>query len=266
VVAAEGDVPLIGVCTGFGSAEKLKAGGAAYYEEGVGNLLMPAKPEAEFVAQLAKAKATGMMPYSCNGFLPGTMKAVGEKANHDELVKYATTAFERAKTAGMKIIVFGSGGARKIPEGFPREKAVAQMVELCKRLADAAGKNGITLAIEPLNSKECNYMVKLEEIVEVVTKVDNPGLAITADFYHMALGGDGAKECEAAAKWIKHCHIAEKDGRTAPGIKGDDFTPYFRVLKQNKYAGRISIEGKWTNMAAELPKAVETIRKQWISA
>jgi sugar phosphate isomerase/epimerase len=195
--------------------------------------------------------------------LPASLKAVGPEAAHDAIVKYATTAFERAKVAGIKVLVFGSAASRRIPEGFPREQAVTQIIALCRRLAEPAASNGVTVAIEPLNKRECNFLVRLDEIVEVVAKVGHPSLGITADLYHMAIEGDGAAECAQAAKWIRHVHIAEKASRTPPGVKGDDFTPWFRVLKQRQYAGCISFECRWTNMAAELPVAIETVRNQW---
>ncbi len=59
---------------------------------------------------------------------------------------------------------------------------------------------------------------------------------------------------------IVHMEIAEKEGRTAPGVQGDDFRPYFQVLKKAGYHGAISLEGRWK--MEQLPKAFETILEQ----
>ena len=57
-----------------------------------------------------------------------------------------------AKELGLKIIVFGSGGARKVPEGFSQDEAYKQLVEFAKRIAPEAKKRGIVVAVEPLRS------------------------------------------------------------------------------------------------------------------
>ena len=65
-----------------------------------------------------------------------------------------------------------------------------------------------------------------------------------------------------SADKLVHCHIAECEERTAPGVKGDDFTPYFKALKEIKYDGRISFECSWQDVSAQLPKAVEVMKEQ----
>jgi len=61
---------------------------------------------------------------------------------------------------------------------------------------------------------------------------------------------------------IHHLHIAEKAGRTPPGTEGDDFRPYFNVLKEIGYTGALSIECGWEDMSEQLPIAIQTIRRQ----
>ena len=46
---------------------------------------------------------------------------------------------------------------------------------------------------------------------------------------------------------VVHVEIAEKNGRTVPGVNGDDFRPFFRVLREAGYHGAVSIEGKGTD-------------------
>ena len=57
-----------------------------------------------------------------------------------------------------------------------------------------------------------------------------------------------------------HVEIAEKEDRTFPGVKGDDFRPFFRVLREAGYQGAISIEGKGTD--DQLGPAFREIAKQ----
>ena len=35
-----------------------------------------------------------------------------------------------------------------------------------------------------------------------------------------------------AKGYVIYCEVAEKEGRTPPGVQGDDFRPYFTALKK----------------------------------
>jgi hydroxypyruvate isomerase len=59
---------------------------------------------------------------------------------------------------------------------------------------------------------------------------------------------------------VVHVEIAEKAGRTVPGVSGDDFRPVFRVLREGGYHGAISIEGKYTD--AQIGPAFREIARQ----
>jgi hydroxypyruvate isomerase len=76
----------------------------------------------------------------------------------------------------------------------------------------------------------------------------------------MARTGDTPDDLKNAMDVVAHMEIAEKEKRTYPGIKGDDFRPFFRVLKQGGYRGAISIEGKGDD--SQVAAAFREIAKQ----
>jgi hydroxypyruvate isomerase len=76
----------------------------------------------------------------------------------------------------------------------------------------------------------------------------------------MACGGDTPDDLKAAMDVVVHVEIAEKESRSYPGIKGDDFRPYFRVLRDANYQGAINIEAKGT--IEQLGGAVREVTKQ----
>ena len=57
-----------------------------------------------------------------------------------------------------------------------------------------------------------------------------------------------------------HVEIAEKEGRTYPGVKGDDFRPFFKVLREAGYKGAINMEAKGTD--EQIAAAFKEIAKQ----
>ena len=76
------------------------------------------------------------------------------------------------------------------------------------------------------------------------------------------------KEDESQAIIIKyghllyHTHIAEKTDRTAPGVNNEDFTPYFKALKDVKYEGRMTIECNWRNLKEQAAGVLSFMRSQ----
>jgi sugar phosphate isomerase/epimerase len=164
--------------------------------------------------------------------------------------------------AGMKTIVFGSGGARAIPDGFSREEAKQQFISLCKQLAPVAKKYNVVISLEPLNTKECNFINSVAEGGDIVKAVNHESFRLLADLYHMLMENESPSNITKYGDLLYHTHIAEKTGRSAPGVNNEDFTPYFKALKDVKYEGRMSIECTWKNLEEQASGALSFMRGQ----
>lgn len=259
---------LFGACRGFGDAKALKEIGFDFLECGVGGTLMPEKDDAAWKAQLEKIRALPLPLRSLNGFLPGKFRLTGPAASFDEPLAYAETACRRAEEAGVKTVVFGSGGARNAPEGFPPEKAVDQFVDFCKRLAARiADLEHMCVVLEPLRAKEANFLNFVHEGADLCARIGSPRIRLLADIFHMEEGGESADSLvKAGSGLLRHCHIAEKGTRTAPGLEADgsEFVPYFKALKQIGYTGGVSCEcgwGKKDEVRKGFETALATLRK-----
>lgn len=253
----------IGICTDYSHGNSMKRFGYSYIEEGVGKFLVPTKNEEEFKSIIKNAKEYPLPVKACNNFIPKELKSVGHDAVHDKILKYAETAFRRAQKTGVEIIVFGSGGSRSIPEGFSREKARQQFVELCEKMAPLAAEYNVTIVLEPLNSKECNFINSVTEGGEIVEEINHQNFKLLADIYHMKMEGESPESIVKYGHLIKHIHIAEKQERAVPGTFNEDFRPYFDALKKINYTGKMSIEAQWTDFETQIPLAIETIKKQF---
>ena len=251
----------IGVCTNIQNAQKAKDAGAQFIEESVGRFLMPDKSDAEFASNLAAAKASPLPILSCNGFMPGSIKVTGPNADHEAALKWAETAFRRAQQAGISRIVFGSGGARQIPEGFSYKEATKQFVSLLKKMGPIAAKYNVIVVLEPLRSAECNFLNTVGEGVQIVKKVNHPNIQCLADIYHMMQENEGPEAILKGGKYLKHCHVAEKMDRAAPGTNGEDLTPYYNALHQIGYQGGLSIECSWKDFDKQLAPALANLKK-----
>ncbi|HEX7260318.1 MAG TPA: sugar phosphate isomerase/epimerase family protein [Luteolibacter sp.] len=251
----------MGIVGSLENAAILREEGAEFLTASVGDFLIPDQPEEAFEKNLEKLKASPLPILSCNGFIRSKdLHCVGSDANHDAVLRWAETSFRRLKKADGNFIVFGSSGTRTIPTGWTKEKADEQFIALLKRMGPLAETHGVTVTVEQLQAHECNYINHLAEGAALVRAVAHPQIRLLADLYHMAVMGDTPADLKAAMDVVVHVEVAEKAGRTVPGVNGDDFRPYFHVLRESGYKGAISIEGKWKK--GQLRKAYQEIAKQ----
>jgi len=250
------------VSTGIANNGILFSAGYSFVEENVRNFLAPLEDETVFQAKLALLKESKLPVEACNSFLPGNLKCVGPAHLHDDILKFAETAFRRAEMAGVKTIVLGSGGARAIPEGFSKDEAKNQFITLCKKIAPVAEKYNVVISLEPLNTKECNFINSVAEGGEIVEAVNHKSFRLLADLYHMLRESETPANITKYGNLLYHTHIADNVGRTAPGVNKEDFTSYFKALKDSGYKGRMAIECSWKNLGEQAAPALQEMRRQ----
>ena len=218
--------------------------GFDYVEVSVPNFVRPSEPEDAFAETLASYRAAGLPIESANLFLPRELRCTGPDAvPMERLVEYAGTVCRRLASAGVPILVFGSGGARRLPEGWPKEKADEQFVALLSRIGPIAEKHGVKIAVEPLARVECNYINTVDEGAALARASGSPAVGVLADSYHWARNGEGAETILSARDRLIHAHLATMPNRKAPGVEPYDFVPFFRALVDAGYDGRVTIEG-----------------------
>ncbi len=249
-----------GVCAKFDDLGGVA--GLDYIEGTVEDLLCPQKDESAFAARLKAIRASAIPVEAACCFLPGSLKSTGPAVDEAALDRFVATAMDRAGRAGVKVVVYGSGGSRQVPEGWAQKDAIEQVVGHLKRWAPLAGRAGVTIVLEPLQSRECNFVNSVDQGAEIVRRVDQPSIRLLADTYHMVSDGEGPDSIRRAGKLLAHVHCAEGKGRGPLGTVGEDHRPYFRALKDIGYDGRISIEAKWGDQRAQLPAALAELRRQ----
>jgi sugar phosphate isomerase/epimerase len=159
-------------------------------------------------------------------------------------------------------VVFGSGGARNVPDNFDRNEANAQLVRFLGIVGAVAEPLGITVVIEPLNRLESNIINDIPSGVALAEAVGSPAIEVLADLYHMQMDGEALEHVQFHAERIRHIHVADS-GRLAPGTGDYPYESFFRLLHQIGYEGMISVECRWRDFAAEAPDAVHFLHKMW---
>lgn len=264
--AQKGGLPALGVATSFDNDSLLAAAGFDYIEESARKLLAPSVEETTYRKQLKKIKGMKLAVPSCNLFLPGSIRLTGPEANEKVILGFVDSLMQRAQEAGVKIIVFGSSGSRRLLDGQDPAQAKKELIAISRKMAEVAKRYDRIIAIENLNSTEDNFINRLSIVTEIVKAVDHPNFRITADIYHMKMENESPDAIIEAAPYLVHCHIAEKQGRTAPGKTQDDFVPYLKALKKVGYKGRITIECRWTSLQDECKSAHDYLQRQLVTA
>jgi D-psicose/D-tagatose/L-ribulose 3-epimerase len=255
-----------GLCTSITNAAAMKAVGWDYVEANVQNLLQADMPEEQWQGERL-ANASPLPVRAANVFVPGTLPITGPAADLNALRKYCEIVLARAAKVGIGIIVFGSGKARNVPDGFDRQRAQQQLIDFARPAADAAQEHNIIVGVEPLNRGECNIITTVAEAAEYVRAVDHPHFRLVPDSYHMWLEDEPLDHLAAAMPLVHHVHLADKHDRTPPGESGQsDYRPLFRLLRQYNYAGLISVEAAVKDLAADSPRILAFLRRQWDEA
>jgi sugar phosphate isomerase/epimerase len=256
-----------GICTSVANASAVKAAGWDYIEENVQNFLQGLAPDSQWHGErLARESAVPILAACC--LVPGNMKITGPEVDFNSLRNYMVNVTARAKKAGIKTLVFGSGGARNVPDGFDRERAQRQILEFARMASELAAKQGVLIVIEHLNKKECNIVNTVGEAESYVRQINSPGFQNLVDCYHFWLEKENLDDLKRALPHIKHVHVSDLDGRLPPGESGkSDFRPFFRVLKQGGYDGPVSVEALGFEDIPKLgPRVLAFLKKQWNEA
>lgn len=255
-------IPQLGMVAPLEQDSLVYASGFRMLGESVGRMLSPSLTEEQFQLNLNRMQHAKCKVLLCNMFFSGKMKIAGPEVEENLVLAYADTVFSRAKKAGISFIVLGSGGARRIPEGYDVQKAQVDFTLLCRKLAAVAGRYGIMIALESLEATETNFLITLKSAAAVVRAVNHPNFKLNADIFHMMREGESPQSIVDAADVLVYCEIAEKEKRSLPGVQGDDFKPYLRALRKAKYKGYIFIEGNTSNPGNDMPLAFKYLTRQ----
>ncbi len=254
----------LGLCANSATLARLAGPmpGVDFLEGFVQEWFQPETPDAAHISPATELRARGFAVPAANRFLPPDLKVSGPDIDYARLDRFATAVFRRAKAQGTTLIVFGSAGARQVPEGFSPAKAFEQYVDVLRQCGPLAEESGVTLLVEPLNRGECNLVNTVLEGAEAVRRANTNGVKLLVDFFHMVRNGESPDDLLKVGPLIRHAHTAENRDRAAPGTHGENFRPFFRALRRTGYNERLTIEADWIDFPAEVAPSIAALRGQ----
>ena len=246
-----------GMCMGVESPEYIKLikeSGYDYVECGFGGLSRA--DDAVFESFKAALIENGMKCEAANSFFPGDYPIINHNYKCKEYCDFIEKGMARGKEIGMKFVVFGSGNARKVPEGTSYAEGFRQLGDfLGSVVAPIAEKYGINVVVEPLRKDESNIINTVKEGTALAVLSGKDNIACLADLYHMVK--DGNEDIRQLKGSIRHAHIsnpAERDGITRGFPKSLDEYDYKGFIDALEYAGceRCSVEARCTDYPVDV--------------
>jgi D-psicose/D-tagatose/L-ribulose 3-epimerase len=115
-----------------------------------------------------------------------------------------------------------------VDDEVPLPQQRRRVAEALAPLAEAADECGVTIALEPLNRFETNFLNTVEDALGFAQSVGGAGVGLLLDTFHMHIeeSDSGAAICRAAAAGLlTHFHASENDR----GIAGSGQVQWRRI-------------------------------------
>lgn len=160
-------------------------------------------------------------------------------------IDYVTGLMDQMPVLGCPTLAGPIYSAVGRAEAVPDKERKAQwklVVKHLKKLCKYAEKKGVTLAIEPLNRFETDFINTCEQALEMIRDVGSPALKIHLDTFHMNIEEKNLPHAVLkAGRLLAHFHASGSD-RGAPGNDHIDWIGIGKALHKIKYQGDVVIE------------------------
>ncbi|HVP65982.1 MAG TPA: hydroxypyruvate isomerase [Anaeromyxobacteraceae bacterium] len=133
------------------------------------------------------------------------------------------------------------------PAGVAEERLRETLVTNLRFAAAEAGKAGIDLVVEPINTRDIPgfYLCHTRQALAILDEVGAPNARLQYDVYHMqVMEGDLARTLEDNLARIGHVQIADNPGRHEPGTGEINYPFLFAHLDRIGYQGWVGCEYK----------------------
>lgn len=165
-----------------------------------------------------------------------------DPAVRDKTAEYVAELAKFCSDLGGDVMVFGSPKQRNLLEGVSREQGLKYATEVLRKAMPTLAEREVLLALEPLTTKETDFMNTAAEGVQLAKLVDSPQCKILLDCKAMIAETTPIPDLiRKHGDWMVHFH-ANDPNLQGPGMGDLDFVPIFQALKDIRYKGWVSVE------------------------
>ena len=150
---------------------------------------------------------------------------------------------DRAKSIGCKAFISGSGNR---VAGQSRQESTECLIESLSAMARVCEKRGVTLLLEPFNTKidhpDC-FLDDPQACVDILRAVNSPSARMLFDVYHMQImSGNILTFLKENLSWVGHFHLAAVPGRHELDQGELDYPAIVREVDRMGYTGCFGLE------------------------
>ena len=230
-------IPFSGSEDDLASIDALAGLGYRYVETPAECLKIEAAPE-EYYAVRRVLRRASLVPEVLNRLLPPDLMVVGDDVDWSRVERYIALTMDRAEEIGVRCLVFCSGPARRVPEGYPLDEALQQIRYFLNMAADYAG--AVVIAVEAMAPDATNALNSLTEAATLVRELGRAEVGLVADAHHLRATGEPWDTIVQAKELLSHAYIG--DPAWLASDPGDsDLHKFVDCLEAAGYDGRISV-------------------------
>lgn len=165
-----------------------------------------------------------------------------DKAERARLMQEVRDTAKVARRVGATHVTTLSGMAHP---SLHRDYQTANMIENLQWAGDVAAKEGLILALEPINHKGWpgTFLTEIAHGYQMTASIDMPSVKLLYDFWHQQIhGGDLIENMKFAWDQIGYFQIADNPGRVEPGIGEINYETIVKHIIDMGFTGIIGME------------------------
>lgn len=179
---------------------------------------------------------------------------------------YMAALLDLCSDLGGKVLVLGSPKQRNVVEGQTQQGAWRRAVDLLESVLDRAGKQGLTICLEPLSPAETNFINTVEDGMKMVREIDHPNFKIHLDVKAMSAEPTPVPAVIRSVKVadIGHFHVNDPN-LYGPGMGPVDYAPIAEAVREVGYDKWLSVEPFKYDPDPETvaQKSIDYLRRFW---
>jgi hydroxypyruvate isomerase len=209
--------------------------------ECVAPYIEPASAIADRLAGLGLRMALFNMP--AGDWAAGERGFAADPSRRSDFAASIDVALDYARATGCKTLHLMAG---KIAPGADCGAWTNILIENVRLAADAVASDGITVVLEPINTRvdiPGYFYDTTAQVLSVMDAADRPNVKLLYDIYHMQImEGDLARTIERLLPRIGHVQLADNPGRNEPGTGEINYPWLLSRLDALGYAGWVGCE------------------------
>ncbi|MFB6119642.1 MAG: TIM barrel protein [Halobacteriaceae archaeon] len=163
--------------------------------------------------------------------------------SHEQAVRDLERSIEAAASFGGRQVVTTVGQRDPTLDRSTQQNA---LVDALRAAAPAAEDAGVTVVVEPLNTRVDHpgyFLTTTDRGAELVAAVDSPNVKLLFDVYHQQITeGDVIRRFRRHVDAIGHVHVADNPGRGPPGTGELAYDRIYDAIAETGYDGYVTAE------------------------